>query len=268
MLVLFRKEQNIITYSKDNNTNIPEYIRKSIKPLSKLNLIDNFLFSTLVENPKYAKKLAKIVIKRATGREINNFTVESQKEVNGINTDKRGIRIDVLIKVEGDKEEIKEVYDIEPPELITIWILQYDPFGKDKMIYTIKNIVDKNPDVVYNDGITTLILNANGKKFGNEALKNLLDFFVNTDKQVDDAELQEIQNIVKAIKGDAKVGERYMTLGSTLYYEKKMSFEEGREEGRGEALLLGEQQQRKMEENLIALGVSPEIISKAKETIN
>ncbi|MBQ4069008.1 MAG: Rpn family recombination-promoting nuclease/putative transposase [Lachnospiraceae bacterium] len=301
MLVLFGKEQIIITYSKDNNTNIPEYIRKSIKPLSELNLIDNFLFSTLVENPEYAKKLAKLVVKRATGREINNFTVESQKEVNGTNTDKRGIRIDVLIKVEGDKEEIKEVYDIEPnayyekdiakrnryynaltdskllnkgeefgvlPELITIWILQYDPFGKDKMIYTIKNIVDKNPDIVYNDGITTLILNAKGKKFGNEALKNLLDFFVNTDKQVDDAELQEIQNIVKTIKGDAKVGERYMTLGSTLYYEKKMSFEEGREEGREEAILLGEQQQRKMEENLIALGVSPEIISKAKETIN
>ena len=170
--------------------NLPEHIRKSIKPLSELNLIDNFLFSTLVENPENAKKLAKIIVKRATGRDIDNFTVESQKEVNGTNTDKRGIRIDVLIKVEGDKEEIKEVYDIEPnayyekdiakrnryynaltdskllnkgeefsvlPELITIWILQYDPFGKDKMIYTIKNIVDKNPDIVYNDGVTTLI---------------------------------------------------------------------------------------------------------------
>lgn len=33
-----------------------------------------------------------------------------------------------------------------------------------EMIYTIKNIVDNNLNIVYNDGITTWILNAKGKK--------------------------------------------------------------------------------------------------------
>ena len=159
------------------------------KPLSKLNLIDNFLFSTLMEQPENAKKLARLIIKRSTGRNIDDFTVEIQKELNGTDTDKRGVRIDVLVKVDDETNSIKEVYDIEPnayyekdlakrnryynaltdskllhtgeefdslPELITIWILPYDPFGKGEVIYTIKNIVAENPDIVYNDGITTL----------------------------------------------------------------------------------------------------------------
>ncbi|MBE5926224.1 MAG: hypothetical protein E7270_04605 [Lachnospiraceae bacterium] len=162
------------------------------------------------------------------------------------------------------------------PELITIWILSYDPFGEGKVIYTIKNIVAENPDIVYNDGMTTLILNAKGKGSGNEELEKLLDFFVDTDKKVNDTELMDIQNIVKSIKGDAKVGERYMTLGTTLYYEKKISFDEGIQIGEergiqiGEerGIQIGEEKARKLMEELIELGVSPELIEKAKETIN
>ena len=35
-------------------------------------------------------------------------------------------------------------------------MLILDPFGEGRVIYTIKNIVAENPDIVYNDGITTL----------------------------------------------------------------------------------------------------------------
>ena len=94
----------------------------------------------------------------------------------------------------------------------------------------------------------------------------------------------DIQNIVKSIKGDAKVGERYMTLGTTLYYEKKMSYDEGiqigKEQGiqigkeRGiqigkeQGIQIGEEKNKRLIEELIELGVSPELIEKAKETIN
>ena len=106
-----------ITSNTDSNikkTNLPENVRKSIKPLSKLNLIDNFLFSTIMEKPENAKKLARLIVKRSTGRELDTFTVEMQKELNGVDTDKRGIRIDVLVKVDDETETIKEVFDIEP----------------------------------------------------------------------------------------------------------------------------------------------------------
>ncbi len=39
------------------------------------------------------------------------------------------------------------------PELITIFILSYDPFGKDAMCYEVETIVTTHPDIVYNDGI-------------------------------------------------------------------------------------------------------------------
>ena len=115
--------------------------------------------------------------------------------------------------------------------------LPYDPFGEGRVIYTIKNIIAENPDIVYNDGMTTMILNAKGKGSGNEELEKLLDFFVDTDKEVTDTELLDIQNIVKSIKGDAKVGERYMTLGTTLYYEKKMSYDEGIQIGKEQGII-------------------------------
>ncbi|MBQ4068612.1 MAG: hypothetical protein IJC76_05110, partial [Lachnospiraceae bacterium] len=164
------------------------------------------------------------------------------------------------------------------PELITIWILAYDPFGEGRVIYTIKNIVAENPDIVYNDGITTLILNAKGSGSGNEELEKLLDFFVDTDKEVKDIELLDIQNIVKSIKGDAKVGERYMTLGTTLYYEKKMSYDEGKDAGMDMGIRIGEERgiqigeergirigKDQMSENLLDLGVDPAIIKQAME---
>jgi hypothetical protein len=61
---------------------------------------------------------------------------------------------------------------------------------------------------------------------------------------------------------DAKVGERYMTLGTTLYYEKKMSYDEGKETG----IQLGEEQAKEhITEKLLELGVDPAIIKQAME---
>ena len=124
-----------------------------------------------MEKPENAKKLARLIVKRSTGRELDTFLLHSGDEFGSF------------------------------PELITIWILEYDPFGEGRVIYTIKNIVAENPDIVYNDGITTLILNAKGSGSGNEELEKLLEFFIDTDKEVKDTELLDIQNIVKSIKG-------------------------------------------------------------------
>ncbi|MBQ4069673.1 MAG: hypothetical protein IJC76_10530, partial [Lachnospiraceae bacterium] len=101
-----------------------------------------------------------------------------------------------------------------------------------------------------------------------------------TDKEVTDTELLDIQNIVKTIKGDAKVGERYMTLGTTLYYEKKMSYDEGKDAGMDMGIRIGEkrgiqigeergiqigeeQAKETMAKKLLELGVEPIKIQQA-----
>lgn len=36
------------------------------------------------------------------------------------------------------------------PNMFSIWILPYDPFGDGRMIYTVKNKVEENNQIVYN----------------------------------------------------------------------------------------------------------------------
>lgn len=49
------------------------------------------------------------------------------------------------------------------PEVIMIWILPYDPSGDDRMLYTVKNMVVENNELVYNDGILKTFLYTKGK---------------------------------------------------------------------------------------------------------
>ncbi len=253
-----------------------------------------------MENPNHAKELVKIIVKRATGRTLENFTVEAQKTFNGTDTDKHGICLDVLVKCSDAGNSVSSVYNIEPntyyendlakrnryynaltdskllfsgddfgtlPELISIWILSYDPFGDNRMSYSVKNFVTENPQLVYNDGVTTLYLNTKGKIGDNKDLFNLLNFLSNTnEKNAVDSELQGIQTIVNTIKGDSKVGERYMSMQTVMYYEKKMSYEEGEEHG----IQLGEKRgiqlaEERLAKKLTELGVDPDIIKQAME---
>ena len=62
-----------------------------------------------------------------------------------------------------------------------------------------------------------------------------------------------------------------MTLGSTLYYEKKMSYDEGKDAGiqigEERGIQIGEEQAREhMTEKLLKLGVDPAIIQQAMKT--
>lgn len=118
------------------------------------------------------------------------------------------------------------------PDLITIWILPYDPFGDDRMIYTIKNIVVENQELVYNDGITKIFLYTKGTKGGSKELKDFLTYMENTTvSNAVDKELLELQEIVNNVKSKEDVGERYMTLQEMIDYEKRDSYEDGLKNG-------------------------------------
>lgn len=149
------------------------------KEFEELNLMDSFLFESATEKPENAVLLSRIIIERALGRKVKNLIVQSQKDLKGVNINSHGIRMDLYtmeVGSEADEKEITCVYDIEPnnyrddlphrnryyqsvidskllptgtlyekiPDLFSIWILPYDPFGDDRMIYTVKNIVTGN----------------------------------------------------------------------------------------------------------------------------
>lgn len=113
-----------------------------------------------------------------------------------------------------------------------IWILPYDPFGENRMLYTVKNMVVENNELIYNDGVIKFFLYTKGKIGGSEQLKSLLTYFEETTQEnAVDAELEEIQRIVGNIKHSHETEDHYMTLQEIIDYEKDYSFNDGLQTG-------------------------------------
>ncbi|MBE5867457.1 MAG: hypothetical protein E7293_00640 [Lachnospiraceae bacterium] len=142
----------------------------------------------------------RMIIERATGLTVGKLMIETQKTVNGIDTDCHGIRLDVSIReVTAEDGRTVQLFDVEPnnvksvhlpkrsryyqaltdvklleagvdyenlPDMWTIWILPYDPFGKNYMLYSVKNRVEECPGMEYNDGVKKLFLYTGGKRGG------------------------------------------------------------------------------------------------------
>ena len=118
------------------------------------------------------------------------------------------------------------------PDYFSVWILPYDPFGDNRMIYTAKNVIVENPELEYNDGVTRVFLYTDGNIGGTEEIRALLKYFMESnDANAVDSELEAIQHVVSGIKKDREVGERYMTLDDVINYEKRDSFEDGKYNG-------------------------------------
>ncbi len=225
------------------------------KPLEELTMMDSFLFEAATEDVENAKIIAKSIIERTTGRKVNNLIVQTQKQLKGINTNKHGIRMDIYT-TETDKNNCSTcVYDIEPnnyyekdlprrnrfyqslidskllptdtpfsqlPDVFSIWILPYDPFSDNRMLYTVKNTVAENNQIVYNDGITKIYLYTKGEIGGSKKLKELLTFLDNPiPVNAVDEELLAIQHIIDTVKSDSETRARYMGLMNVIDYEKR-----------------------------------------------
>ena len=96
------------------------------------------------------------------------------------------------------------------------------------MLYIVKNCVEEDTQIVYNDGAMKLFLYTGGEYGGNEKLKDMLRYFSESnEKNVVDEELSQLHSIVQKVRDNRKVGERYMTLQEYLEYEIKQGVEEG-----------------------------------------
>ena len=240
-----------------NNNN-----RKSVQELS---LIDDFLFTEVMLHKETAELVTNLILERALGIKPKRLIIEPQKTVNGIDTGRHGIRLDVSVTEAEENGDIVRVYDIEPnnnnsinlpkrsryyqaltdvkllsagtdydrlPELITIWILPYDPFGKNHMIYFIKNIVEGFDDIYYNDGIRKVFLYTDGSLGGSGQLKKLLTYIKNSSADnVTDMQLERLHLGVEWLKKSSEIGVKYMQMWEIMEYEKKQSMQEGMEAG-------------------------------------
>lgn len=224
------------------------------RKLEELNLLDDFLIFTLVNHPKYGEKFSKKLLKIILGKNFKKLKVVPQKVYYGSDTDKHGARLDVYLEEEFDGESHHEnatICDVEPNQgdgkeniealprrvrfyhskidvgslesgadyqllknVIVIMIMPYDPFGRNRMVYTIGNRCVEEPDMPYEDGAKTIFLYTNGIE-GNpaEELCDLLRYMKDTKLQnARNETLQEIHEMVESVKQDSEVSLAYMRM--------------------------------------------------------
>lgn len=240
------------------------------RKLEELSLMDDFLFNAMLTHPETGEEFTQKILKLLFDREFRNLKVSAQRVYAGMNTDLRGARLDVCIEgdhVDIEGSEIPSVYDVEPDQnnkkkdiavfpkrsrfyhaiidsrslrsgedfgklkqVYVIFICNYDPFGYDRVLYTIKNRCLEEPEMDYDDGAETLVLYTKGSKGTiSEELRQFLDYMENTNQRnAVNEDLQDIQKMVDTVKRDGEVSLRYMK----SFEHDQMMYAQGEEAGR------------------------------------
>lgn len=252
---------------KDEATN------RIMKPLEEMDVIDNFLFMEIMSDEKNGLEVCRMILNCVLKREVGEIHFTPQRVVPGITERLHGIRMDAYL-TEQSAESGKEggdinVFDIEPdkkssrkaelpkrsryygdlidvkllgtgvdyeklPELVTIFILSYDPFGENALYYEAGSIIKTHPNIPYDDGIRRIYLYVDGELSeeadeNDKKLKNLLRYIGKSIKaNVTDDTTRKLDDIVKNTKSKKDIGVRYM---KSWEIEREIK-EEGREEER------------------------------------
>ena len=184
------------------NTNTEDSVHISFseakKKIMDMNLINNFLMDSAMEDPEDAKTIARIIISTVLNADFEISDVHSEKLFTGIDTALHGIRMDAHLTAKGNEKIISaDVYDVEMedreaerpylpkrlryysaisdskllpsssnydllPDFISITILSYDPFLLGDMYYEAKMQLMNHPDYNYDEGRLNIFLYAGG----------------------------------------------------------------------------------------------------------
>lgn len=130
-----------------------------------------------------------------------------------------------ILKSGAEYEKLKNV--------VIIMILPYDPFGKNRMVYTIKRQCVEDTSVSYKDGATTIYLYTKGVE-GNpsQELRDMLQYLENSiEANVKNHDLANIHKLMNEVKHDEEVGISYMKSWELEQIYKETGRQEGIKEG-------------------------------------
>lgn len=233
-----------------------------MKKLADMNLVDDFLAYSLTAHRRYGEEASRYILECILQRRIGHLTVVPQKVWYGEGPKSHGVRLDVYLD-----EEDGEIFDMEPDNnaeadavatlrrvrfyhakidagnlmagedysalrnVVVIFIATYDPFGRKRMVYTIKNGCEEEPDLPYEDGARTIFLYTKGTEGEPaEELRQLARYMEHsTAENAQSAGLAKLHEMVVKVKSDREVGLAYM---KACEIEKRI-----RMEGKAEAVL-------------------------------
>jgi len=236
------------------------------RKLKDLNLLDDFLFGSMVTYPEIGEKFSRELLRTVFQREFGRLTVVSQNVYYGNNTNLHGTRLDVYLEEElPELPEDAAIYAVEPDrrdknsnrealprrirfyhakidtrilksgkgyqslkKVIVLIITPYDPFTRNRMIYTIQNQCVEEPDMPYEDGAKTIFFYTKGERGEvSEELRQFLHYMEHTTPEYAVNEsLKRIQRMVEIVKTDEEVSRNYMR----IFDYEEIAREEGRKE--------------------------------------
>ena len=119
------------------------------------------------------------------------------------------------------------------PNVFIIMILPYDPFGKKRMVYTVKNQCIEDSAVSYEDGAVKIFLYTRGTE--GEPSQKLIDMLKyiekSTKENIVNQDIKRLDELVSQVKQSREVDLSYMKSWEWEEYIKKTALKEGIEQG-------------------------------------
>lgn len=231
------------------------------RTLQELNLLDDFLMTSLILHPTYGEKFSRLLLKIIFGKEFDKLRIIPQKVYYGSDTTLHGTRLDVYLEEEIedlDSLELATIYDVEVDQndasedvqalprrvrfyhakidatslqsgvdynvlknVVIIMIMPYDPFGQDHMMYTVSNRILELPDHPYEDGARTIFLYTKGTK-GNLSENIKQLLHYMEDTRNENAKNEDLRNIQEMV--DVVKENRELRTNYMKLYEKEQRF--------------------------------------------
>lgn len=227
-----------------------------IKPWEDLTIQDDYMFKLIMNIKPICLKLLQGIL-RMEIKDIHYLETEKSMDAR---YQGKGIRMDVYVR-----DDAATVYNIEMQvrmlegmnlckrtryyqsmidadllaegadyddlnKTIIIFICSFDPFGKNRHIYTFRNLCLEERSIELCDDATKIFLNTKGTLNDvDESVKAFLDYV--NGYACDDPLVQEIDEAIQRIKRENEKRVSYMTFAMKMMEERKAGFKEGENHG-------------------------------------
>jgi predicted transposase/invertase (TIGR01784 family) len=206
-----------------------------IKPLSEQTLMNNYVFSMVMREPRRIKPLLEHIL----GKKIKTIRMVEPEKTMKEKFESKGIRLDLYVE---DADGV--VYDVEvqttdqknlPRRMryyqgmlditffpagadynlmrksYVIFICNFDPYGEGLYIYTFQNRCDQNYEVLLGDDAVKVVVNTKGTK--GDISPELKEAIIYLDREeVTGPYSKELDDAVNELKSNEERGQEYMML--------------------------------------------------------
>ena len=268
--------KNATTSTRDKN--VPFEYENAYEEWSTAGIGNTFLFGkVMTSNPNLLLELLQYSLPEFHIKQIENPEKEADVKLSidahgvrldVITTDDKGRRIDVEMQMRDEKNIPRRMRYYEGSidqtilekgqnynrlgDVVILFITPFDPFdARGYYKYTFRNTCQEDKELVLDDGVTKVVLNATGRK--GEITSELKEFLQLVAGNVDPTSYLEgsfadrVQRQVHIARRNARWRKEYMDWEMTLRNEREKGREEGREEGRMEERAKTEVQRKRAE---------------------